>query len=217
MTTAALSLSDRPRRALVAACLTLGLADLAFIDAIVLPRVLPSSPATRALAGTARPRSATPELPRAQGAGEVGRASRASSPAPVIAQLPSAAPAPAPRARPLSPTRALVIHFDTGQSGLDARNRAAVDALARRLSSGEAVTLSIEGHTDARGEEALNKRLSQERARAVAERLQARGLRQASLQLAAFGATRPLSDGNDRAALRRNRRVEILVLPGGAP
>jgi outer membrane protein OmpA-like peptidoglycan-associated protein len=236
---APLSSPERHRRALAAACLALGLADLTFIDLFALPHTLrPPEELTSPLLPRAHPpleEVPSPLLPRAQGAGEVGRGRHPSPPSPasqlppppspvivqlppppsaVIAQLPPSPPPPAPE--PSAPTRALVLHFDTGEATLNTQSRAAVDALAQRLRQRGSLAISIEGHADARGEASLNQRLSQQRARAVALRLQARGVAPGQLQLAAFGATRPLTDAQDAASLRRNRRVEIL-LRGGTP
>jgi outer membrane protein OmpA-like peptidoglycan-associated protein len=188
----AISLDQRRRRALVGLCLALGLVDLAFLDGVAIPRALAGRHADNGpFSATATPRSVEHLAP------------------PVIAQLPAAA---APIESAAEPT--LVIQFDTGQAMLTSRGRAVIDGLARRLASRRAVRLSIEGHADARGESSLNQRLSRERARVVARRLEARGLDQRQLGLTAFGATRPAAEGSDEAALRRNRRVEIVILRG---
>jgi outer membrane protein OmpA-like peptidoglycan-associated protein len=189
----AISMPER-RRAVVGLCLALGIADLGFIDAVVIPRVV-AGPRV----GGDRP-----------GPAPIRAASAGMTAAPV-ADVPMAQPAPTPTEVATFP--ALVIHFQSGQSLLTPQSRAAVDGLARRLARGGA-RVSVEGHADARGELTFNQRLSRERARVVARRLEARGLDQRQVALAAFGATRPAADGSDPAALGRNRRVEFVILRG---
>jgi len=198
-------------------CLALGTADLAFIDAVVLPRVVQ---------GASEPgRGSETPPPDVRGGGRPGggASSHEDRRAAVAVPPPVAAPAPpreapppveAPPAPPPAPTLALTIHFNTGEAALNPRARAAVEALVARMADHPGWTLAVEGHADARGDAALNERLSQERAQMVAARLERLGLPASRVQMAAFGATRPLTAGDDPAALRRNRRVEILIARG---
>ena len=78
--------------------------------------------------------------------------------------------------------------------------------------------ISIEGHTDGKGEPAYNRQLSEKRARAVAAWLEAHGyIEQGSAQLHGFGKTKPIApetkpDGSDNPAGRqKNRRVEVVI------
>jgi outer membrane protein OmpA-like peptidoglycan-associated protein len=113
-----------------------------------------------------------------------------------------------------APALALTIHFNTGDAALNPRARAALDKLVAQVTDHPEWRLAVEGHADARGDEAVNERLSQERAQVVSARLEKLGLPGARVQTAAFGSTRPLSPGDDAAALRRNRRVEVLIVRG---
>jgi outer membrane protein OmpA-like peptidoglycan-associated protein len=138
-------------------------------------------------------------------------------PAPVAppppAEEPPAAAAPVPAA-PAPPALALTIHFNTGEFALNPRARAAISAVAEKVAAQPGWRLAVEGHADSRGDAALNARLSQQRARVVSELLEKLGLSVERVQTAAFGDSRPLSSGDDPAALRRNRRVEVLILRG---
>ena len=81
----------------------------------------------------------------------------------------------------------------------------------------------LRGHSDAGGPDAVNLRISRERAKAVADWLMERGLDEEAIQVIAFGAQNPaqpnlLPNGepNERGRAA-NRRVEITVLvPEGA-
>jgi outer membrane protein OmpA-like peptidoglycan-associated protein len=76
----------------------------------------------------------------------------------------------------------------------------------------------IEGHTDAKGTEQYNQRLSERRAQAVKRWLQEReGLKTMALETRGWGARRPVApnarpDGSDHPEGRqKNRRVEIVI------
>jgi outer membrane protein OmpA-like peptidoglycan-associated protein len=76
----------------------------------------------------------------------------------------------------------------------------------------------IEGHTDAKGTEQYNQRLSERRAQAVKRWFQERGgLKTASLETRGWGAKKPVApnanpDGSDNPEGRqKNRRVEIVI------
>jgi outer membrane protein OmpA-like peptidoglycan-associated protein len=200
--------SSRPARAAMAACLALGVADLLFIDGVVLPRVLSKR---------APDRSAAPARPAAAPAREsaLPAAPERAAPQPREMAPPAEAPAlPSPRAPAAPPAPELIVHFASGEALLDAHARGALDALGARVARHGEWTFAIEGHADARGDAAFNERLSQQRARAVALRLRARGLVLSRMQISAFGSTRPISSGDDPVSLRRNRRVEIIIARG---
>jgi outer membrane protein OmpA-like peptidoglycan-associated protein len=72
-------------------------------------------------------------------------------------------------------------------------------------------SIEIGGHTDAFGAADYNKDLSQRRAEAVKDYLTSHGVTH-ELTAVGYGATKPLAAGLSRAALQRNRRIELHVL-----
>lgn len=94
----------------------------------------------------------------------------------------------------------------------DADLQKAADIIRQK---GQGVIL-ITGHTDSKGSDAYNQRLSLARAQAVKNWFEAKGLQQ-NYQLEGLGATRPIApnthpDGSDNPEGRaQNRRVEIIV------
>jgi outer membrane protein OmpA-like peptidoglycan-associated protein len=74
----------------------------------------------------------------------------------------------------------------------------------------------IEGHTDGKGSDAYNQKLSEARAKAVRDWLAARGDIPAATPIRGFGKTRPVAsnthaDGRDNPEGRqKNRRVEVI-------
>jgi OOP family OmpA-OmpF porin len=103
------------------------------------------------------------------------------------------------------------IEFDSNQASLTARGRAALDRLVPVLTQAPHASIEIGGHTDAFGAADYNKDLSQRRAEAVKDYLTSHGVTH-ELTAVGYGATKPLAAGLSRAALQRNRRIELHVL-----
>lgn len=125
------------------------------------------------------------------------------------------APPPPPPPQPLRAE----ISFANAVQDLDDAARAQLDALVQKpeMQSGGAIILR--GHTDSRGADSDNQRVSRARARAVADYLLEKGISANRISIVALGETRPQApnanlDGSDDPEGRaRNRRVEIEVLP----
>ncbi len=73
-------------------------------------------------------------------------------------------------------------------------------------------TLSIIGHTDARGDAEYNLELSLERADAVAAFLESRGVELERLVTRGAGSLEPIADNSTIGGRSRNRRIEIELL-----
>ncbi|MBT9384607.1 OmpA family protein [Pseudooceanicola sp. CBS1P-1] len=71
-------------------------------------------------------------------------------------------------------------------------------------------TFLIEGHTDSRASDAHNQRLSEARARAVADIAESVGARITAVR--GFGESRPAKPNTSAANMAANRRVEIICL-----
>lgn len=72
---------------------------------------------------------------------------------------------------------------------------------------------AVVGHSDTTGEEELNKRLSMERAQAVANVLMLGGVSRQRMQLRGMGENQPRADNSTNTGRQLNRRVEILLTP----
>jgi len=78
------------------------------------------------------------------------------------------------------------------------------------------VTVSIDGHTDSKGADAYNQKLSERRAKAVQQYLMSRGVESSRLSTVGKGEKEPIAenmkDGKDNSEGRAmNRRVELKV------
>jgi hypothetical protein len=106
------------------------------------------------------------------------------------------------------------VFFAHDSARLTAEGRAVIDqAAADYRATGEAA-VSLVGHTDTSGSAEYNMRLSERRARAVAEALEAAGVPASSMTAAWRGESEPAVATGDGVREPRNRRVEITI---GAP
>lgn len=88
-----------------------------------------------------------------------------------------------------------------------------ITRVAQVLTQYPATTITIAGHTDSTGSDALNQDLSERRANAVKSALAARGVAQARMTAIGFGESKPIADNSSEAGRTINRRVEITIVP----
>jgi outer membrane protein OmpA-like peptidoglycan-associated protein len=101
--------------------------------------------------------------------------------------------------------------FDFDDDRLGSAAPAALDPVAAAIAQRPGARVSVEGHTDEIGTSTYNQRLSERRAEAVAAYLVSKGVARDKLSVQGFGASRPLSAGDDDESRRKNRRVEIVI------
>jgi outer membrane protein OmpA-like peptidoglycan-associated protein len=70
---------------------------------------------------------------------------------------------------------------------------------------------SIEGHTDSDGGEAMNQKLSEDRANIVKEAMIERGIKAENLNAVGFGESTPVETNKTAAGKAKNRRTELLL------
>ena len=118
-------------------------------------------------------------------------------------------------------TLAADVLFAFSSSRLGARARSRIAQAAREVRARRVGSVRIEGHTDSKGSDSFNVRLSQRRAKAVADALR-RDLRGSAPRFVVEGrgesdpvAANTTEDGEDDPRGRaRNRRVEIRIPRG---
>lgn len=105
--------------------------------------------------------------------------------------------------------------FDTGEAQLKPGAMSAIDRLAAFMREYPERSVRIEGHTDARGSEELNRDLSQRRAAAVQEALLANGISAGRVEAVGLGEAYPVASNETAAGMQENRRVEIVISTDG--
>ena len=103
------------------------------------------------------------------------------------------------------------ISFASGRADINPRLRPILDQFASGLGGQANTEVRIIGHTDNTGSDALNDRLSLERAESVRNYLVERGVRADSIQVAGRGEREPVADNSTEAGRAKNRRVEIFL------
>lgn len=107
------------------------------------------------------------------------------------------------------------ISFNTGKSDIAPNFRSILDRFAASLNENRATTVTIIGHTDDTGSEAINMPLSRDRAAHTRDYLVARGVAANRITAEGRSSHEPLVSNDSAANRARNRRVEIFVAEPG--
>jgi outer membrane protein OmpA-like peptidoglycan-associated protein len=108
------------------------------------------------------------------------------------------------------------LFFDFDSAALRTDAEPTLAEVSSRLAKSQA-PVAIEGHTDAKGEDAYNQRLSEDRASSVKSYLAAHGTPATRLTIVGWGERKPVApnakpDGaDDPDGRQKNRRVEIVI------
>lgn len=103
------------------------------------------------------------------------------------------------------------ISFDVNRADIKSNFRPILDRFASTLKENPATTVTIVGHTDSTGSDAVNNPLSLERAERTRDYLSSRGVAPGRFSVAGRGEHEPIASNDDPAGRARNRRVEIFV------
>lgn len=105
------------------------------------------------------------------------------------------------------------IFFDVNASALRPESFPELDRLAKAMSSTPSMRVEIAGHTDNRGNDALNTRLSMQRAEAVRSYLTStRNVAAERLVAKGYGKSKPVATNDTDEGRQLNRRVEFIIL-----
>ncbi|WP_303905686.1 OmpA family protein [Thiohalomonas denitrificans] len=107
--------------------------------------------------------------------------------------------------------------FDIGEAALRKTSAIELDRLARALQSHPAMDVVVEGHTDSRGHQADNVKLSEQRARSVSAALIERGIAATRISVKGLGDSLPIASNETEWGRSRNRRVEVLLVDTSRP
>lgn len=105
------------------------------------------------------------------------------------------------------------ITFATDSAQLNAEFVDTLESVALVLDEYEKTMIDIVGHTDSRGSEEYNLRLSRERAESVANFLVREGVKPARIVARGAGESQPIASNETPQGRQMNRRVELALVP----
>lgn len=101
--------------------------------------------------------------------------------------------------------------FGFDRSDLSATAENNLGKLADVLKQYPDTDIEIQGHTDSKGADDYNMKLSERRASAVANYLRGRGVASSRVRTKGFGETAPIAGNDTDAGRSQNRRVDFLI------
>jgi outer membrane protein OmpA-like peptidoglycan-associated protein len=103
------------------------------------------------------------------------------------------------------------ISFDTGRSTIKSNLGGVLNQFATTLNANPVTSVSIIGHTDSTGSDAINNPLSLDRANSARDYLIARGVAVNRFSTEGRGSREPVADNNTVDGRAKNRRIEVYV------
>ena len=103
------------------------------------------------------------------------------------------------------------VSFDVGRAAIKSNFAPILSQFATSLNQNPVSTVTIIGHTDNTGSDAVNNPLSIDRAEAARDYLVSRGVARNRIATDGRGSREPVADNNSPAGRDKNRRVEIYV------
>lgn len=105
-----------------------------------------------------------------------------------------------------------IINFASASADIPDVNKSVLDQAAALMNKVQNVQLVVKGYTDATGNAAANKILSQKRAKSVVDYLVSKGVDPSKLQAQGFGQENPVADNATKEGQFKNRRIEFEVI-----
>lgn len=104
------------------------------------------------------------------------------------------------------------VFFDFDKSTLRPESYAELDRLVKLLNDYPNLKIEISGHTDSKGSDDYNLKLSQDRAAVVVNYLISKGIDKGRLKSAGYGETKPIATNDTDDGRQMNRRTEFEIL-----
>jgi outer membrane protein OmpA-like peptidoglycan-associated protein len=105
------------------------------------------------------------------------------------------------------------IYFDTGKATIKSESVPTLDAIVALFAQDKRLGfVEIGVHTDSRGNDAWNLKLSQARAEAIRDYLVGKGVATTRLRAKGYGEKKPLDKRANEEAWAKNRRTEFVIL-----
>ena len=103
------------------------------------------------------------------------------------------------------------IEFETGKAKIKKKSYALLDKIAAIFIENENYIIEVQGHTDNTGKAEVNKKISDQRAKAVMKYLVDKGVPAERMSAVGYGQDQPIADNKTAAGRQKNRRVEFKI------
>jgi outer membrane protein OmpA-like peptidoglycan-associated protein/plastocyanin len=104
------------------------------------------------------------------------------------------------------------VNFEFDKANLTVNAKSLLDMVVDALNKRPDILVEIDGHTDSKGSDTYNQKLSERRAQSVMRYLVEHGIAADRLSAAGFGESMPVADNATDEGRELNRRVELKVL-----
>jgi outer membrane protein OmpA-like peptidoglycan-associated protein len=106
-----------------------------------------------------------------------------------------------------------IVSFKPGTAELEPRSVPILDVVASTLQGNPSILeVEVQSHTDERGDDDVNLKLSEQRAQVVMKYLVDKGVAQSRLTAQGYGETQPIDRAQMPAAWAKNERIAFLIL-----
>lgn len=109
------------------------------------------------------------------------------------------------------------VTFEFDKSRLTPNARTILDGVADELTTQSALHFELSGHTDSKGSDTYNQKLSESRAESVRAYLIERGIAEDRMVARGYGESLPVADNDTDEGRELNRRVELKITASVAP
>lgn len=108
------------------------------------------------------------------------------------------------------------VTFDFNRTEVKPQFYPALNTIAGTLREYNQTIVEVSGHTDSIGTDAVNQRISEQRANSVASYLIGQGVQRERFEIVGMGKRYPIASNDTESGRALNRRVEIRLLPLGS-
>ncbi len=102
------------------------------------------------------------------------------------------------------------IKFDVNKATIKPESMGTINYVVKMMTDHPELKFSVEGHTDSDGDDALNQKLSEARAKAVMEKMTELGISADRLTSKGHGESKPMAGNDTPEGKAQNRRVEFV-------
>jgi len=104
------------------------------------------------------------------------------------------------------------IFFDFDKANLKQESNPELNRLVKFLTSSPNIIIEIAGHTDSKGSDEYNQKLSERRAKSVHDYIVSNGISKPRVRYVGYGESRPIATNETDEGRTQNRRVEFKIL-----